>query len=116
MVEILNAVISKATLGFDDHGFLDAWLYLDLEGGCSQGFGGYVLQVPKESRYWTLKSVAGHYIWRVLEIAGVQEWKDLPGKAIRIKRKDGLIRGIGHILKEDWFIPSEDFKACRENG
>lgn len=107
--EVLNAIIEGAEITSDEHGCLSAWLYLDY-GGRSQGFGGYALYLPKSFKHHALKSVTGHFIFRCMEVAGVTEWSKLKGKTIRVRRVDGLIRAIGHIIKDDWFDPSEDFK------
>lgn len=105
---IHNAIITSATMSSDDHGFLSSYVHLDYGGMC-QGFGGYVLYLPKDCRHHELKSVAGHWIWRVMEIAGVTEWSKLQGKTIRADIQNGLIAGIGHIVKDDWFYPKKDF-------
>ncbi len=39
-MEIKNAKIEKTTLGFEDHGIMTLFIYLDY-GGSGQGFGGY---------------------------------------------------------------------------
>lgn len=107
--EIRNAVIEKATISKGDRGFLDCWLHLDY-GGSGQGFGGYALYLPKSWDHHKMESVAGHHIFRILEIAGVDDWDALKGKTIRVKGTHGGIKAIGHIIKEDWFCPSEDYK------
>jgi hypothetical protein len=110
MVEEKNAVIESTRLTIDDHGILSAWLILDY-GGCGQGFGGYCLYTPKDREH-TAKSrnYAGHFIWRVLEIASVGEWSKLRGKTIRVRAEHGEVHAIGHIIKDDWFNPSVDLK------
>jgi len=108
--EIRNAVIESATITSDDHGCLSAWLHLDY-GGSGQGFGGYALYLPKSFSHHKIKSVAGHFIYRVMEIAGVTHWDDLAGKTIRADACWGGVKRIGHIVKDDWFDPSEDFKG-----
>lgn len=108
-LKIMNAVITKATLGFGDRGFLDAWILMDHECGF-QWFGGYSLYLPKSFTHHRLESAAGHFIFRVMEIAGVEEWSKLPGRTLRIKGTHSGIQAIGHIVKDDWFTPSEDFK------
>lgn len=108
---IRNAVIEKATITNDDHGMLSAWLSLDY-GGSGQGFGGYSLYLPANFTHHKIDDgYAGHFIWRCMEIAGVAEWGQLAGKTIRVRldRPFGLIEGIGHIVKDDWFIPKVDF-------
>lgn len=111
-MQIVNAVIESATITKADHGLLSAWLTLNY-GGSGQGFGGYSLYLPKSFSHHSLNvNYAGHFIFRVLEIAGVDEWKDLVGKTIRVRRPagfGGIIEAIGHIVKDDWFCPKEDF-------
>lgn len=106
--EIKNAVISSAKITFKERGILDAWIFLDY-GDSGQGFGGYALYLPKSFEHHKIESVAGHFIYRIMEIAGVEEWEDLPGKTIRVKADHGGIESIGHIVKDDWFCPKTDF-------
>jgi hypothetical protein len=110
-VEIVNAVIKSVS--FDTERGLSAWVSLDY-GGCCQGFGGYMLYAPSG---WAAHSepgnYAGHFIWRVLEIAGVDDWGKLPGKTVRAKREHSKVHAIGHIIKDDWFDPGKDFTAMQ---
>ena len=108
--EIKNAIISSAVLDMGDRGLLTAWLHLDY-GGSGQGFGGHALYLPKSFNHFTEKGdFAGHFIYRCLEISGVENWDKLKGKTIRVKIANGLIESIGHIVKDDWFCPLEDFE------
>jgi hypothetical protein len=109
-METKNAVIKSARITNDDHGTLTAWLDLDY-GGSGQGFGGYVLYLPKSFTHHSLESVAGHFIWRVMEIAGVDSWDKLQGKTVRVVGEYEGVKGIGHIVKDDWFYPGVDFAA-----
>jgi hypothetical protein len=112
-MEIRNAIISRAVLTAEERGLLTAWVYLDY-GGSGQGFGGYALYLPKEFLNHRIShGYAGHFIWRVMEIAGVSEWSQLTGKTIRVKSDYSKVHAIGHIVNEDWFDPSADFKAAQ---
>lgn len=111
-MEIRNAIIRNAEITADDHGVLSAWIDLENDGGV-QGFGGYALYLPKSFSNHKIESFAGHFIWRVMEIAGVGRWEHLKGKAIRIKASYEKIEAIGHIVNNDWFCPREDFEAGR---
>jgi hypothetical protein len=110
--EIRNAIIKSARLTSDDHGFLSCWLDLDY-GGAGQGFGGYVLYLPASFPHHKLESVAGHFIWRCMEIAGVEDWSKLPGRTIRVNCEHTKVHAIGHIVKDDWFNPEDDFSELR---
>lgn len=110
-IETKNAVIKSARITNDDHGLLTAWLDLDY-GGSGQGFGGYTLYLPKSFAHHDQAlalNYAGHFIWRVMECAGVERWDQLPGRTIRVRQEHSGIHAIGHIVKDDWFCPKDDF-------
>lgn len=109
--EIKNAIIESARLVTDDHNLLSAWVTLDY-GGAGQGFGGYSLYLPKSFTHHNPAgpNYAGHFIWRVMEVAGVTDWSKLAGKTVRAKCEHSKVHAIGHIVKDDWFCPGDDFK------
>ena len=108
-IETKNAIIKSAVITSDDHGLLTAWLNLDY-GGSGQGFGGFSLYLPSGFLHAPHQAnLAGHFIWRVMEIAGVAEWSKLPGKTIRVRAGHSAVHAIGHIVNNDWFDPKEDF-------
>jgi len=114
MNTIKNAIIKSTQLTKGDHNLLSAWLMLDY-GGSGQGFGGHVLYLPRGFKHHIAqKNFAGHFIFRVMDIVNVDEWKDLIGKTIRVQLSgDGLnasIEAIGNIIEDKWFNPKIEFE------
>jgi hypothetical protein len=114
MKHIQNAKITHTDLTIADHGLLSGWITLDY-GGSGQGFGGHSLYLPRSFKHHVGQcNFAGHWIFRVMEIAGVEHWKDLEGKTIRVEHdKDGIggmIIAIGHIIENKWFDPKAEFE------
>jgi hypothetical protein len=107
-LELENAIIEDMEITNDDHGLLTAWVHLKFKNS-NQGFGGYVLYLPKDFEHHELLSPAGHFIWRVMEIAGVSKWSELKGKTVRARHNFGCVWEIGNIINDDWFCPSKDF-------
>lgn len=109
-MESKNAVIKSARIDTGDRGLLTAWLDLDY-GGSGQGFGGYALYLPKSFSHHAMLSHAGHFLFRVMEIAGVDRWDQLAGKTIRVRARRTGVEAIGHIVNDDWFCPRDDFST-----
>lgn len=111
-IGVRNAVITDAR--FDTERGLSAWIYLDY-GGTGQGFGGWLLYGPKGWRaHGDAGNYAGHFIWRVLEIAGVDDWSKLKGKTVRARGSWDKVEAIGHPVKDDWFDPAVEFAQLKE--
>jgi hypothetical protein len=118
-MDVMNAIIKNASITFESHGFLTVWLELDFGDGFGQSFGGYALYHQKSVNPATVPNYAGHFIWRCMEIAGVSEWSAIPGKSIRVRKpseNENYIEAIGHIIKDDWFCPKEEFLKLREKA
>lgn len=114
MIETKNAVIKSVRLTTADYGCLSAWLELDY-GNSGQGFGGYVLYLPHGAKHHRLEGTAGHFIYRCIEIGGVEKWEQLPGRTIRVRSEHDKVHAIGHIVKDDWFNPNADFSALSKS-
>lgn len=106
--EIQNAIIEDAILDDAGRGLLTAWIRLKFDGS-GQGFGGYSLYLPKSFKHHEIESVAGHFIWRCMEVAGVTCWDHMKGKTVRADTSHSQVFGIGHIVNDDWFYPADDF-------
>ncbi len=108
MMEIKNALIREAKITCAD-GFLTVCLDLDYDGS-GQSFGGYVLYKANKGRPTCSDfQYTGWWLERCMQIAGVYDWKNMKGKAIRVKADYAKVHGIGHIIKDDWFFPGQDF-------
>lgn len=107
-LQTMNAVITGVRLEHEDHGMLSCFVMVEHERG-HQGFGGYSLYNP--SRPQDKGNYAGLFIWRVMEVAGVRDWNALIGKTVRVKADSSHIEAMGHIIKDNWFVPSEESKA-----
>jgi hypothetical protein len=104
-IKEINAVIESASLTTGEGGLLTSFLTLDY-GGSGQVFGGFSLYLPKSYTHHEASSpYAGHWICRVMEIAGVDDWSKLKGKTIRARASHSRVHAIGHIVKNDWFHP-----------
>lgn len=112
MIETKNAIITAARIDMGDRGLLTAWLTLDY-GGSGQSFGGYSLYLPASFSHHNLSSPAGHFLFRCMEVAGVEVWDGIVGKTVRVRAEHNGVEAIGHITKDDWFCPEEDFKALK---
>lgn len=113
MREIKNAAIEEAELTTSDFGSLVSCVRVNY-GGSSQGVPSICLYTPKSSRHYKLETGGAHHIFRLMEIAGVTEWSRMKGRNIRVQIGDsGFIEAVGHIIKDDWYNPSIDFKDIK---
>lgn len=107
-METRNAIIERAVIKNDDRVGLTAILNLNY-GGLCQNFGYFCLYQPNAG-VRTVNAM-GHFIYRVLEVAGVNSWDELAGKAVRVVCDAEHIEKIGHIVKDIWFDPDEEICA-----
>lgn len=109
MNTIKNAIIRSADIRIDRDIFLSVWLNLDY-GGAGQHFGGYILGgLPdvKAGKHHEMPNLAADFIVQCMLMAGVEDFKNIVGKSIRVAiHENGDIAAIGHILKDEWYAPS----------
>ena len=91
---VLNGTIMSTFLGVEDHGIPTFNLNIEF-GNSVQGFGHYDLRHPAHQTM----------IFDVLKALGVESWEKLKGTNVRVKRRGGLLRAIGHIVKDQWVTP-----------
>ena len=102
--EIKNAIIRAVDIGLE-RGFMVA-ISIDLDyGGAGQGFAQNYCLYNIHKPYIGL---AGHFIAKILQIAGVEMWDQLVGRSIRVDASNDTVYGIGHIIKDNWFYPNKD--------
>lgn len=105
-METVNAKIANTMLGFEDHGIMTFFLYLEWP-GAGQGLGGFAIDIGSRESGERRGFGAGiSAIRKILEVVGVQKWEDLKGKLVRAK-VDGWgssrVPIIGNILEDKWF-------------
>jgi hypothetical protein len=101
-----NAVITNAFIEIDEFETLSAGITLDY-GDSGQVFGSNGLYAPKKGVGG--RNYAGHFMYRILEIAGVCQWDQLKGKTVRAICDNEHVEAIGHIIKNVWFSMREEF-------
>lgn len=96
---IQNIKITNVMLGIEDHGIPTS--YLQCEGEWSQGFGGYDLRPNQAMLNWVIG---------VQNVLGVSDWSKVVGQFARIRRADGRIVALGHIVEDRWFEGESIYK------
>ena len=102
--EIDNAMVKTVSLGYEDHGILTAWVFLD-GAGWSQAFGGYDLRRGTE---------AADFVLGCLQALKVEHWEDLVGKPCRVIRQHGLLVALGHFVEDSWYKRAKVGKGTDE--
>lgn len=108
MEVIKNAMISSVDFN-TERGFT---IFVNLDyGDGGQSFGGHALY--NDEKWRTQSNYVGRFIKRLFDIAGTNSWDSFSGQTVRVKLPEGesgTIRALGHIIKDDWFDPQEEFK------
>jgi hypothetical protein len=108
-----NAIIDKAELFIDEHGVLSVWVKLKYKTN-AQDIGGYCLYIPESLKNHAVASPAGHFIYKLMQIAGVKYFSDIRGQPVRVKHTASHVLDIGHIICDCWLTPEKDFKRFDE--
>lgn len=105
-MEIKNAKIYSAKLSTADYGQLIGALMFDYGGGV-QGIGPFTLYNPKDKDREKV-NLGGHFIYRCMEIVGVDDWSKMVGKPVRVLINNRRIDAIGHYLEDKWYYLVEE--------
>lgn len=108
-IEPRNAIIEDVRITIERGILLSCYVYLNYGDGGHQGFGGYTLYLDKVCDNHELESLAGNFLWNIMKVADVECLKDMKGKTVRVKADWDKVYGIGHIVKDLWFFPSEEW-------
>jgi hypothetical protein len=109
-----NARITSTWLGREDHGIFTAYIELEF-GGAMQSFGGYGLDAHDPDTRGRIGRPQGiEFLAGVLRATGVDRWESLVGTLVRVRRENGLIVAIGHIVEDRWFAPKTDIDWDRD--
>ncbi len=104
-MEIKNATIYQADIQYD-HGIMHCSLVVEYGDGSTQGFASYGLFYPSRQE---ILGIGGHYIHRLMNVAGVESWSKMVGRPVRVKVDHGIIVAIGHFASENWFAPAFEY-------
>lgn len=107
VAKVKNAIIKDVKVMIEDHGLLSCYVTLDYDGS-AQCFGGYELYNPHFKH--VSKNKAGLWFFRLMEAVGVYNLDDLKGKAVRAYADNNKIYALGHIVKDEWFNPQNEFE------
>lgn len=112
-IETKNATITGTLLGYEDHGILTFFLYLDY-GGSGQGAGGYSLDEYDKVLKKRVGAKEGlDLIIEILNVVGVRSWEELKGKHIRVKASFVKVYAIGNLLHDKWLDFTQFFEERR---
>lgn len=106
-----NAQITSTRLGYEDHGILTCFIFLDGK-GWGGGFGGYALDNFDKSLDRRVATEAGfEAIAQLLRTLEAKNWEDLKGTHVRVEtpKWGAKITKIGHLIKDQWFSFEEFF-------
>lgn len=106
---IENGKITSAMLGFEGHGILSSMIMIEFDGS-GQGFGGWGMDSYSKEKDCRVGTAFGcQYIMDVLKTLELEQWDDLKGQIVRVKREEsfGKIKAIGHAVKNKWFDPEK---------
>ena len=107
-MDYINAKITETKLGcLHDRGIMTFWIMLEFGSG-GQGFGGYTLDSYCKTAQKRLQTaLTGEVVHGILEALELDSWEDLKGKYVRIAGFGQKILGIGHIVKDQFFMVDE---------
>ena len=108
----MNAIITAASLSIGHYNSLSMDITVERPDGSFQGFGGYCLAKPDSEEI--TPDYTGTYILKMLKVTDCKDIESMVGKAVRISLDNDRIIGIGHIIKNIWFYPQQEFERIKK--
>lgn len=116
MGDIKNAIIESTMLG-KTRGIMTFIIYIKFDKGIKCGVGLYALdEYDKKLDKRICNEYSMEVISDILDVVGVKQWEDLPGKYIRIEDNGwgSSITKIGNIIEDKWIDFKEFFESRKE--
>lgn len=114
--KMLNAQITRVSLGYCEHGIFTSEIWLKTSDGKSYMFGGRALdEYDKEAKKRVATVDGFESIIKTMEVVGVSKWEDLCGKYVRIfadqESNFVFVSRIGNLMEDRWFDIEDFFKS-----
>lgn len=107
--EIENAVIESVDIDTGRGNHLNIKINVEYQMS-GQSFGGYYLG-STDSPSLAEPNALGYCIARLFQILEINSFQELAGKPIRVHIENGIISGIGHFLKDQWFMVHDELNT-----
>lgn len=118
MTEIENAKIDRTAITVEDHGIFTVGVMLSGPGWAqsipARCFGsGRAITINQDGKIDFNETTATaetaiafrRFLCGIMAAVGAESWEDVAGKVCKIKRENGLIVAVGHIIENRWFHP-----------
>lgn len=115
MGDIKNAIIESTMLG-RTHGVMTFIIYIKFDKCIQCGVGLYTLdEYDEKLDKRVFKASSMEVISDILDVVGVKQWEDLPGKYIRIEDNGwgSTITKIGNIIEDKWIDFEKFFERSK---
>ena len=99
-MEIKNAVITDMNIRFFDQNALVLVAVVMFNMGVSHPPRQEIIEL---SRGCPVKDFVGHWLCKMLLVAGANSVQEIVGKAVRLKIDQDQVEGVGHIVEDAWF-------------
>jgi len=75
-------------------------------------FGSYSTYLSRTYKQHSVRSSTGHWIYRIMQVAGVDEWDQLVGRKVLARQDGERTTAIGSISGGEWFVPADEIRQA----